>query len=130
MMVDSPVTVMSSSVAAGTVTAEVSRGSLIKMDLTDPPIELPAMRRVLIVDDDPAMQRMVSEYLEEHGIRTVVANSRREMSRMLGASRFNLVLLDLRLGQEDGLDLLRELQAHADLPVIIMTAIAGMRLTA
>ena len=91
------------------------------MDLNQTAAGSLPIRRVLVVDDDPVMQRMVSEFLEENGIRAAVANSKREMSRMLAAGRFNLVLLDLRLGQEDGLDLLRELQAHADLPVIIMT---------
>ena len=94
---------------------------LTPMDLNEPAGGLPPIRRVLVVDDDPSMQRMVSEYLEDNGIRAAVANGKHEMSRMLAAGRFNLVLLDLRLGQEDGLDLLRELQSHVDLPVIIMT---------
>ncbi len=43
------------------------------------------------------------------------------MSRLLVDREFSLVLLDLQLGREDGLDLLRDLRARSDLPVIIMT---------
>ena len=43
------------------------------------------------------------------------------MARLLAGQGFSLVLLSLQLGQEDGLDLLRGLRAHAELPVIIMT---------
>ena len=43
------------------------------------------------------------------------------MNAYLAAGQPSLVLLDLRLDREDGLDLLRELRAYSDLPVIIMT---------
>lgn len=77
--------------------------------------------RVLVVDDDPGMQRMVSDYLMQNDIYVAVADGGQDMRRLLGAGRFNLVILDLRLGQENGLDLLRELRNGSDLPVIITT---------
>ena len=43
------------------------------------------------------------------------------MVRQLGSTEVNLVILDLRLGQEDGLDLLREIRSSSDVPVIIIT---------
>ena len=43
------------------------------------------------------------------------------MTRHMLATTFNLIILDLRLGQEDGLDLLRELRTRGDIPVIITT---------
>jgi len=76
---------------------------------------------VLIVEDDPALQRMILSYFEENNIRTVVASGREEMLRQLEDAVVNLVILDLRLGQEDGLDLLREVRAISDVPVIIIT---------
>lgn len=42
------------------------------------------------------------------------------MSRLLAAQQFSMVVLDLQLGQEDGLDLLRKLRAHSDLLVITL----------
>ncbi len=79
------------------------------------------LTRVLVVDDDPDMQRMVANYLEANSIQVAVASGRQEMARLLVAQRFNLVILDLRLGQDDGLDLLRELRTQSDMPVIITT---------
>ena len=43
------------------------------------------------------------------------------MVGQLGSTEVNLVILDLRLGQEDGLDLLREIRSSSDVPVIIIT---------
>ena len=76
---------------------------------------------VLVVEDDPALQRMILDYFVEHNIRTLVASDRREMVSKLGSSEVNLVILDLRLGQDDGLDLLREVRSSSDVPVIIIT---------
>ncbi|MBV9246334.1 MAG: response regulator [Methylobacteriaceae bacterium] len=77
--------------------------------------------RVLVVEDDPALQRMILDYFENNGIRTLVASAREEMARQLGTSDVNLVILDLRLGHEDGLDLLREIRSTSEVPVIIIT---------
>jgi two-component system OmpR family response regulator len=76
---------------------------------------------VLVVEDDPALQRMILNYFMENNIRTLVASGRQEMASQLGSTEVNLVVLDLRLGQEDGLDLLREVRSGSDVPVIIIT---------
>jgi two-component system, OmpR family, response regulator len=76
---------------------------------------------VLVVEDDPALQRMILNYFAENNIRTHVANNRQEMVDRLGKTEVNLVILDLRLGSEDGLDLLREVRLSSELPVIIIT---------
>jgi DNA-binding response OmpR family regulator len=76
---------------------------------------------VLIVEDDAALQRMILNYFGENNILALVARSRQEMVSQLGSSEINLVILDLRLGQEDGLDLLREIRSTSDVPVIIIT---------
>ena len=76
---------------------------------------------VLVVEDDPALQRMILNYFAENNIRTLVASNRQEMVDRLGGTEVNLVILDLRLGSEDGLDLLREVRSSSDVPVIIIT---------
>lgn len=76
---------------------------------------------VLVVEDDPALQRMILNYFTESNIRTLLASGRQEMIRQLGGTEVNIVILDLRLGQEDGLDLLREVRSKSDVPVIIIT---------
>ena len=76
---------------------------------------------VLVVEDDPALQRMILAYFEENNIRTLVASGRQEMVNQLGSAEVRLVILDLRLGEQDGLDLLREIRASSDVPIIIIT---------
>jgi two-component system, OmpR family, response regulator len=76
---------------------------------------------VLVVEDDPALQRMILNYFAENNIRTLLASGRQEMVRQFSSRDVSLVILDLRLGQEDGLDLLREVRSNSDVPVIIIT---------
>jgi DNA-binding response OmpR family regulator len=77
--------------------------------------------RILVVDDDPTLRQMVVNYLNENNMCAVSAAGRQEMARHFAESEPNLVILDLRLGEEDGLDLLREMRSHSDVPVIIAT---------
>ncbi len=75
--------------------------------------------RVLLVDDDPTIQHMVENYLEEHNMRTIPAYGRQDLMKQFAISEPSLVILDLRLGQDDGLDLLREIRSRSEVPVII-----------
>ena len=73
------------------------------------------------MEDDPALQRMILEYFLENSIHTLLASNREEMVDQLGGAEVNLVILDLRLGLDDGLDLLRNVRLNSELPVIIIT---------
>jgi two-component system, OmpR family, response regulator len=75
----------------------------------------------LVVEDDHTMRHLVMNYLGEHDIRAISASRRDEVAGLLAREEPNLVILDLRLGQEDGLDLLREIRSRSDVPVIITT---------
>ena len=75
----------------------------------------------LVVEDDGTMRHLVTNYLEDHDIRAVSASRRDEVAGLLARSQPDLVILNLRLGQEDGLDLLREIRAQSDIPIIITT---------
>jgi two-component system OmpR family response regulator len=77
--------------------------------------------RVLVVDDDPAMRDLLASFLGEHDVEVQTASTRREMAARLRASEPHLVILDLRLGTDDGLALLREIRARSEIPVIITT---------
>src|ERR1051325_11892415 len=76
---------------------------------------------IVVVDDDPTLRQMVIRYLEEHNIPTRAASNRTELNHYLDGSQPSLIILDLRLGQDDGLDMLREIRSHSDVPVIITT---------
>src|ERR1700733_2098364 len=76
---------------------------------------------ILVVDDDPTLRQMVTKYLEDHNVPTKSASNKAELNRHFQGGRPSLIILDLRLGQDDGLDLLREIRSHSDVPVIITT---------
>src|SRR3984893_11828022 len=77
---------------------------------------------IVVVDDDPSLRQMVIKFLEENNIPTKAASSSTEFSRLFAGPPPTLIILDLQLAQDDGLDLLREIRSHSDVPVIIMTA--------
>src|SRR5258706_15589163 len=76
---------------------------------------------IVVVDDDPSLCQMVTRYLEDHNVPTKSASNKTELCRHFTETLPSLIILDLRLGQDDGLDLLREIRAHSDVPVIITT---------
>jgi two-component system, NtrC family, response regulator AtoC len=81
------------------------------------------MPTVLIVDDEETHSRALARFLGRRGYATTVATSAAEGRNALAVSRPDVVLLDQRLGDDDGVTVLRE--AHGsdpDLPVIMMTA--------
>jgi DNA-binding response OmpR family regulator len=76
---------------------------------------------VLVVDDDETVRRLVDDYLVQNDFRVSGASGGTELMSALGAQVIDLVLLDLRLRGEDGMQLLRQLRAHSQIPVIILT---------
>ena len=76
---------------------------------------------VLIVDDDETVRHLVDEYLVQNDFRVSGASRGAELLGVLGGQVVDLVLLDLRLAGEDGMQLLRQLRAHSQIPVIILT---------
>ena len=77
--------------------------------------------RILVVDDDPAVRHLISDYFGEHGIETVPAMDRSAVARELARGDTTAIILDLHLGQDNGLDLLREIRSSSDALVIILT---------
>jgi two-component system, OmpR family, response regulator len=80
-----------------------------------------AAQTILIVGDDLETREVVRRYLENYSFSVVAASSRTSVQRHLASITPSLVLLDLRLGQDDGLDVLREIRSRSDVPVITIT---------
>ena len=78
-------------------------------------------KTILAVDDDEDLLLMVRTYLTQEGFGVVTAGNVSETRQQLRATSIALVLLDLNLGSDDGLSLLRELRQNSNLPVIILT---------
>ena len=81
--------------------------------------------RILVVDDEPAVAGVIARMAESFGHEVVVADSVDSAIGHFSAAPFDVVLTDLRLGNRDGLDLLRHLQREApDVPVVLITGMA------
>jgi DNA-binding response OmpR family regulator len=76
---------------------------------------------ILVVDDDAMVRQTITNYLEEHNVPAASVSSRQDLSRHIEKAHPSLILLDLRLGQEDGLDVLKEIRSHSNVPIIIIT---------
>ena len=76
---------------------------------------------ILVVDDDVAIRELVREYLTEHDFKVSLAETGADMDKVLGAEMVDLVILDLKLPDEDGLAIARRLRESLDLPIIILT---------
>jgi DNA-binding response OmpR family regulator len=77
---------------------------------------------VLIVDDDPAVRDMLSEYLSSHGYEVQQADDGSAMRSEIERNPPDVVLLDVRLPGEDGLSLARYLRERYDVGIIMVTA--------
>jgi DNA-binding response OmpR family regulator len=80
-----------------------------------------AEKHILAVDDDPMMRELIADYLSKHGFRVSAVADGKDMARIIDDSVVDLVVLDLKLGEEDGLTLVRELRMRCNLPIIIIT---------
>ena len=78
--------------------------------------------RILVVDDDPRICRLVARYLTQEGYLVHTACSGEEMRRTMQLQEPDLVLLDLMLPDEDGLSLARELRAKSSVAIVMLTA--------
>lgn len=76
---------------------------------------------ILVVDDEPGMRATLVRYLTSEGLSVTAAGDGREMNKALSEGDFDLVILDLGLRNETGLDLLRKLRETRDIAVIILT---------
>lgn len=76
---------------------------------------------ILVVDDDAAMRELLTEYLGDNDLRVTAVASGAEMKNSLAASVVDLVVIDLRLNGEDGMQLARRLREQSAIPVIIVT---------
>jgi len=80
------------------------------------------MQTVLIIEDESALARLAHDYLVRAGYRAITAADADSGSTRLRADTPDLVVLDLGLPDGNGLDILRDLRRHGNLPVIILTA--------
>ena len=79
---------------------------------------------LLVVDDDARLRELLRRYLSDNGFRVTTAADAREARARLASFAFDLVVLDVWLPGESGLELTRDLRRDGQAPVLLMTAIA------
>jgi two-component system alkaline phosphatase synthesis response regulator PhoP len=80
------------------------------------------MSKVLVVDDDPGIVKLVRTYLEQVGFEVAVAYDGKKAMQIARNDRPDLVILDLMLPEMDGWDVCRALRKESDVPIIMLTA--------
>ena len=78
--------------------------------------------RILLIEDDPRLAEMVSEYLGEAGFQVSTAATGGAGLAQLGREPYDALVLDLMLPDIDGLEVCRQLRATSDTPVLMLTA--------
>ena len=82
------------------------------------------LQRILVVDDDPDITRVVQFTLEEEGFDVAVAQSAQEAFNEIARHGLpHLAVVDIRMPGMDGIELARKVQKYSDLPVILLTAV-------
>ena len=77
---------------------------------------------ILVVDDDREIRDLLARFLEKHRMRVTVARDAREARRVWTAGHYHIVVLDLMLPGESGLDLARWMRGQSDVPIVMLTA--------
>ena len=81
------------------------------------------MKRILLVDDEEYIRRFYVEELSEEGYEVFTVASGHNLLRKINLFQPDLLILDIKLMDYDGLELLQEIRVHHhDLPVILSTA--------
>jgi two-component system OmpR family response regulator len=78
---------------------------------------------IVILDDDPEICNLLRQYLEKNGLRATTVNNGKALWRMLDEKHIDLIVLDLMLPGEDGLELCRNLRARLNIPILILSAL-------
>ena len=81
-----------------------------------------ASARILLVDDEEAIQTLLAYPLRKEGYDVVAARDGRQALDLFAAQRFDLVVLDVMMPRLDGIEVCRRLRSRSQVPIIMLTA--------
>lgn len=84
-----------------------------------------AIPRILVVDDDPDVRQMMTQFLRQNGVVALPAATEAEVRAHLTDGRIDLILLDVMLGDESGLEICSRLRSEQDVPIIMVSALSA-----
>jgi len=82
----------------------------------------PVRTHVLVVDDDPSIRQMIVDYLGDNEMQVTALASGREIADVTAHEMIDLLILDLKLPGEDGMDIARRIRADSNMPIVMLTA--------
>ncbi len=80
---------------------------------------------ILIVDDDTRLRDLLQQYLSENGFRVTTAADAADARAKLGGLQFDLIVLDIMMPGESGMDLTHSLRKSSAVPILLLTAMAA-----
>ncbi|HEY8402019.1 MAG TPA: sigma-54 dependent transcriptional regulator [Cytophagaceae bacterium] len=85
-------------------------------------------KHILVIDDDPVFRLMLETFLRKNRFETIATGTASETLRVLKKYTFDLILIDLRLPDMDGIELLKKIKKEqASVPLILMTSFVDIR---
>ena len=79
---------------------------------------------LLVVDDDTRIRNLLKQFLTENGYRVTVAGNAAEARRRLAGLDFDLMILDVMMPGESGVQLTQSLRAEKNVPILMLTALS------
>jgi DNA-binding response OmpR family regulator len=76
---------------------------------------------VLAIDDDPSVRQMIADYLGDNDIQVTALPSGQAIAEVMARQTIDLLILDLKMPGEDGMQIARKLRGESDIPIIILT---------
>jgi two-component system phosphate regulon response regulator OmpR len=79
---------------------------------------------LLVVDDDTRIRNLLKQFLSENGFRVTVAGTAAEARRKLEGLDFDLLIVDVMMPGESGVELTKSLRTQKDVPILMLTALS------
>ncbi len=79
---------------------------------------------LLVIDDDTRIRTLLKQYLTSRGYRVTVAGNAEEARRRLTGLDFDLLIVDVMMPGESGIELTKSLRGKADVPILMLTALS------
>ncbi len=85
------------------------------------------MKKILVADDDASIRTALSNVLEDEGYEVIAVGSGREALKAASDMKLDLMLLDIKMPDVHGIDVLKKVRAKdKNMPIIMLTAFSGM----
>jgi two-component system phosphate regulon response regulator OmpR len=82
-------------------------------------------KHILIVDDDDRIRELTKEYLQSNDFYTTTAKNSEDAKNKIKLIKFDLIILDIMMPGQNGLELTKEIKTSSDQPIILLTAMGG-----